>query len=237
MLTKPATSDPAVSYQWCSKLQMSMFFGIDLTSSETKPSACLCLNDRLQVVYRGFLKADEDIVAAVWSNLPCVVAVDAPLSLPLGLCCLEQGCGCKPMNPWPARWCEQELARRATPCYFTNKKSLIKRVAYRGMALKSRLAHQNCEVIEVYPYASKVHLFGKPVPRKTTAEGESWLRERTGELLKSQQPLLERWSHDLCDAAIAAYTGFLYAEGRTEPVGDGEEGLIYVPAALRLDFL
>lgn len=206
-----------------------MFFGIDLTSTEAKPSACICLNDRLEVVYRNFLRADDDIVAAVQSNLPCVVAIDAPLSLPLGLCCLEQGCGCLPRNSWKGRWCEQELARRAAPCYFTTKKSIIKQMVYRGVALKRRLARRGCEVVEVYPYASKVRLFGRPVPRKCTAEGESWLREKISGLLRNQQPRLERWSHDLCDAAVAAYTGFLYARGRTEALGKAEEGLIHIP--------
>lgn len=45
----------------------------------------------------------------------------------------------------------------------------------------------------------------------------------------SPDPCLDKWSHDLCDAAIAAYTGFLYAHGRTDAVGGAEEGLIHIP--------
>ena len=95
--------------------------------------------------------------------------------------------------------------------------------------LKNRLSRQGCEVIEVYPYASKVCLFGKPVPRKTTAEGLFWLREKLSALFTNRQPFLEQWNHHLCDAAIAAYTGFLYARGKTEALGNVEEGLIYIP--------
>ncbi len=206
-----------------------MFFGIDLTSTEAKPSACLCLNDKLEVVYHGFLKADEDILAKANLLSPPVTALDAPLSLPLGLCCLEESCDCQPTSSWKGRWCEQELARRAVPCYFTTKKSLIKRMVYRGMALKGKVARQDCEVIEVYPYASKVRLFGKPVLSKNTAFGLDWLRKKLGFLLTNVNPCLEKWSHDMCDAAIAAYTGFLYAQGKTEALGDVQEGLIYIP--------
>jgi len=206
-----------------------MFFGIDLTSTETKPSPCLCLNDKLEVVYHGLLSTNSDISTAVGLNSSKVVAIDAPLSLPSGLCCLGESCGCQPRNPWCGRWCEQELAHRAMPCYFTTKKSIIKRMVYRGMMLKNRLSRQGCEVIEVYPYASKVCLFGKPVPRKTTAEGLFWLREKLSALFTNRQPFLEQWNHHLCDAAIAAYTGFLYARGKTEALGNVEEGLIYIP--------
>lgn len=206
-----------------------MFFGIDLTSKETRPSACLCLNDELEVVYRGLLDTDSDIVAEVSLNSPRVVAIDAPLSLPLGLCCLEEGCGCQPKSPWKGRWCERQLAEIGIPCYFTTKKSIIKPMVYRGIKLKDKLSWQGCQIIEVYPYASKVRLFGKPVPSKTTACGLGWLREKLSVLLMSPDPCLDKWNHDLCDAAIAAYTGFLYAHGRTDAVGGAEEGLIHIP--------
>lgn len=206
-----------------------MFLGIDLTSSETKPSACLGLNDRLEVVYYGLLNSDSDIATQVSINSPRVIAIDAPLSLPLGLRCLEESCGCRPKSPCKGRWCERELAHAAIPCYFTAKKSIIKRMVHRGISLKGALSRQGCAVIEVYPYASKVRLFGKPVPSKTTAWGLDWLREKLSILLNSRNPYLDKWNHDLCDAAVAAYTGFLYAHERAEAVGGAEEGMIYLP--------
>lgn len=206
-----------------------MFFGIDLTSKESKPSACLCLDDKLEVVYHDLLSTDTEIVERVGRISPSVVAIDGPLSLPLGLCCLEDSCTCQPKSPWKGRWCERELARAAMPCYFTTKKSIIKPMVYRGIKLKGELGRQSCEVIEVYPYASKVRLFGKPVPSKTTLCGLQWLRGKLGSLLGDRAPWLGEWSHDLCDAALAAYTGFLYACGRIEALGNAEEGLIYVP--------
>jgi predicted nuclease with RNAse H fold len=206
-----------------------MVFGIDLTSSEAKPSACICLNDKLEVVFHGLLHTDDNITKAIGLSSPQIVAIDAPLSLPLGLCCLEQSCDCQPRLPWKGRWCEQELASRAIPCYFTTKKSIIKRMVYRGIALKDALSRQSHEVIEVYPYASKVRLFGKSVPPKTRALGLDWLGKKLSVLLTNLDPRLERWSHDMCDAAIAAYTGLLYIHGEAEVVGNTEEGLIYIP--------
>jgi len=84
------------------------------------------------------------------------------------------------------------------------------------------------EVIEVYPYASKVRLFGKLKP-KTSSEGILQLRQKLGDLVNSDIPINRRWSHDLCDAAMAAYTGYLYIKRNTEYLGDAGEGLIYIP--------
>jgi predicted nuclease with RNAse H fold len=64
------------------------FFGIDLTSTEAKPSACLGLDTKLQLVYFGFLAKNSAIVALSNFYSPQVIAIDAPLSLPSGLCCL-----------------------------------------------------------------------------------------------------------------------------------------------------
>ncbi|MFC1927440.1 hypothetical protein ACFLW7_02560 [Chloroflexota bacterium] len=60
------------------------FFGIDLTSTEAKPSACLGLDSRSQLVYLGFLTKNIDIVALLRFYLPQVIAIDAPLSFAVG---------------------------------------------------------------------------------------------------------------------------------------------------------
>jgi hypothetical protein len=35
--------------------------------------------------------------------------------------------------------------------------------------------------------------------------------------------------HNLCDAAVAAYTGLLYHQDNVETLGIDEEGLIFIP--------
>jgi predicted nuclease with RNAse H fold len=131
------------------------------------------------------------------------------------------------------RWCEQELARLGMPCYFTTKKSIIKNMVYRAIGLRARLERAGLKVIEVYPYASKVRLFGKPVPRKVTLQGLGWLRDKMAMLLPKSSAFLDIWDHNMCDAAVAAYTAFLYYQGLTEKVGRPEDGFIYIPAVSR----
>ena len=191
--------------------------GIDLTSSAAKPSACLGLDNKLQVVYFGFLSRDTDILAMASSHLPEVIAIDAPLSLSAST---KKG-----------RACERQLAALGIPCYFTTEKSIIKKMVYRGIELKSKLAARGFRVIEVYPYASKICLFGKAMPRKTTPQGISFLKEHLRTLLPSLKPYLGMFDHNLCDAAIAAYTASIYCRNMVDALGNNEEGLIFIPSA------
>jgi uncharacterized protein len=208
------------------------FWGIDLSSTESKPTACLGLDSRSQLVYLGFLTGNRDIVAALDLYSAQVIGIDAPLSLPLGVCCLEEGCSCKPKFPRKNRQCDQELRRVGIPCYPTSKKTFIKNLIYRGIELKTsidREVRQVGEVIEVYPFASKVRLFGRTVPRKTTEQGMSFIRDKLGDVLPSLRPYLGTRDHDLCDAAVAAYTALLYHQNRVDALGNSEEGLIFIP--------
>jgi predicted nuclease with RNAse H fold len=150
------------------------FLGIDLTSTEAKPSACLGLDSKSQLVYLGFLTKNRDIVALLNFYSPQIIAIDAPLSLPLGLCCLEESCPCKPKFPRKNRQCDQELRQQGIPCYPTSKKTFIKDLIYRGIELKASIGRevkQVSQIIEVYLFASKVRLFGKTVPGKLPNKG------------------------------------------------------------------
>ena len=208
------------------------FFGIDLTSTQAKPSACLGLDSKSQLVYLGFLTKDKDIIALLNFYSPQVIAIDAPLSLPLGLCCLEENCPCQSKFPRKNRQCDQELRQQGIPCYPTSKKTFVKELIYRGIELKTsieREVQQAGQAIEVYPFASKVRLFGKTLPRKTTKQGICFFREKLGEILPSLKPYSDILDHDLCDAAVAAYTALLYHQNRVEALGNSEEGLIFIP--------
>jgi predicted nuclease with RNAse H fold len=208
------------------------FFGLDLTSTEAKPSACLGVDSKSQLVYLGFLTNDTNIIALLSFYSPQVIAIDAPLSLPLGLCCLEEPCPCQPKFPRKYRQCDQELRQYGIPCYPTSKKTFIKDLIYRGIELKTsigRQVQQAGQVIEVYPFASKVRLFGKTVPRKTTRQGMCFFREELGDIITGLKPYLDMLDHDLCDAAVAAYTALLHHKNRVEALGNSKEGLIFIP--------
>ena len=212
------------------------FLSIDLASAEAKPSACLGLDNQLNLIYFGFLNGDLDIQQVVNKYEFELIAIDAPLSLPKGLCCLEESCSCQPTAKVKGRNCERELARLGIPCYFTTKKSIIKAMVYRGIRLKTELEAMGYEVIEVYPYASKLRLFGRNIPKKTTPAGLAFLRQHTSQLLPNIAPYVHGVNHDMCDAAITAYTAFLCTRGKTELCGEPEEGTICLPFLDRVTY-
>ncbi len=63
------------------------------------------------------------------------------------------------------------LSRCRIPCYYTTKRSIIKDMVYRAIALKDEITARGYQVIEVYPYAAKVRLLGRHIPKKITPEG------------------------------------------------------------------
>jgi len=181
--------------------------GIDLTATERRASACAVLDAAAQVLDLRLCQTDNDLLALAEEYRPEVVAIDAPLSLPAGLHCLEETCPCQPTSPHKGRACEQALARLGIGCYFTTKRSLIKAMVYRGMGLLAELRQRGLAVIEIYPFATKVRLFGRLLGKATLAGREAlWARLRPllagGPALPDDLP-----SHDLLDALLAAYTG------------------------------
>ena len=105
-------------------------------------------------------------------------------------------------------------------------------MVYRAIGLKEEIAARGYYVIEVYPYVTKVQLFGRHIPPKTTPAGIVFLRERLAALMPCLIPYLTRFNHDLCDALIAAYTAYLHTKGEIEIIGGPEEGAIFIPASL-----
>jgi predicted nuclease with RNAse H fold len=203
--------------------------GLDLTGSPEKATAYAVLTKELDIVAEGLVGDDEEIIALAEEQHSALVAIDAPLNLPLGLCCLEESCACRPVSSRKGRQCERELSALGIGCYYTTKRSIIKGMVYRAIALKEKLEGRDLAIIEIYPYASRVRLFGK-LPRKMTVAGRRTLQERLRRLIpaipSSQESFL---SHDALDALLAAYTGVLYTKGQTEALGDPVEGLLHIP--------
>jgi predicted nuclease with RNAse H fold len=212
---------------------MTRVIGLDLTTSPARKTAFAILTKEMDIVAEGVVADDEEIITLAEEQRPALVAIDAPLSLPLGLCCLEESCACRPVSSRKGRQCERELSALGIGCYYTTKRSIIKRMVCRAIALKEKLEKRGFDVIEVYPYASKVRLFGR-LPRKTTVAGRRALQERLRRLIPAipspQESLL---SHDILDALLAAYTGILCIKGQSEALGDPVEGLLHIP---RLSF-
>lgn len=203
--------------------------GLDLTGSPEKASAFAVLTKEMDIVAEGFVTGDEEIIALAEEHRPVLVAVDAPLSLPLGLCCLEESCPCRPVSSRKGRQCEGELSALGIGCYYTTKRSIIKGMVYRAIALKGKLEERGFALIEIYPYASRVRLFGK-LPRKTTVAGRRALQERLRHLIPTiPSPRESLLSHDALDALLATHTGILYVKCQTKALGDPVEGLLHIP--------
>lgn len=163
---------------------------------------------------------------------PSVVAVDAPLGYPLGQCCLEESCPCKPASPLTGRACERELARLGIASFWTTKRTIIKPMVYAAIRLRQGLEARGIPALEVYPYAAKVLLFGRTdaaTVKKSTPEGLDHLTRRVATLVTGLYRVAPSASHDALDAVLAGYTGVLHLQGLTETLGIPQEGAITIP--------
>ncbi len=114
-------------------------------------------------------------------------------------------------------------------CFFTNKRTIIRDLIYRGLESKRRMTKMGFEVIEVYPYATELILFGDPAPRRAVSGSLSFHREKLPELIPGFAPCVDKLDRPSCDAAFNAYTGYLYSKNGTDSLGDPGEGTLIVP--------
>lgn len=211
-------------------LEALPFVGIDLTAGRRASDvAALDLPGERVAFARGTY--DDDLVIVLQELQARIVAIDSPMGLPAGLCCLEESCGCAPASPGPGRSAERELARRGIPCFWTTKRSIIKLMIYRAVALKARLEGGGYTVLEVYPYAVKRILLGRDLPKKSRPEGTARIVEGVQKLLPDcRWP--EGWapSHDQLDALFCAITARMFRLGKTESLGDADEVPLIIPS-------
>jgi predicted nuclease with RNAse H fold len=217
-------------------IRFMTYLGFDPTSSESKPSGWAALGASAELLGVGGVGGDTEIISLTERWRAKVVAIDSPLFLPKGLRCLEEPCLHVECSGWTGerRVAEQDLYRQGIRLYWTTRKSFIKPMIYRAMALRRTFEARGIPVIEVYPHASKVRLFGRRIPKKTTTTGRVWLRERLANVVPGLAEHPARLGHDQLDAIVAAYTAYLHGRGVAEGVGDPDEGMIWVPRAVTL---
>ena len=205
------------------------FLGIDLSTSSKRGSYFAVLDTDGALLHLDNFKKSDELVDVLQAHGPGLIAIDAPLSLPLGMDCLEEECPCAPALDQKGRTCEQELARIRIGCFFTTKRSIIKGLIYRGLELSRDLEAKGYPVIEVYPYATKVLLFGEKIPPKNTVRGLAFLKEKLSGVVPGLGPYEAGLNHHGCDAVLSAYTAWLHRKDRTDSLGTQEEGYIVVP--------
>ena len=208
--------------------------GVDLRASAKRPSPVVVLDDNAQMVFFGTFGQDAEFLDLVEAHRPQFIAIGAPLRLPTGLCCLETSCACYITGPQKkGRQLELELSRMGISCFFTNKRSIISNLIYRGVGLNRQLSEAGYNVIEVYPHASKVILFGDKAPPKNSAGSIAFMRERLSALVRGLDDHLSRMDRNGCDAVLNAYTALLHHQERTDMLGSPDEGMLVLPGLPR----
>jgi predicted nuclease with RNAse H fold len=197
--------------------------GIDLAGVPHRETGVAILRDgRLEHLTSA--GADDEILALVaLAGEACTVAINAPLTLPRGRCCLDDDCPCRHDPGTRSREVERELLRMKVPVLAT---ALIKVLARRGYQLVAALRAVGYEPLEVYPFAT-LRLLDLPASGKRTQLG----RRRIHNALQSLVPSLDHpdASEHQLDAVVCAYTAHLWRQGHTRTVGAPDEGQMVIP--------
>ncbi len=196
-----------------------IIIGLDLAARPWRPTGVAVLAAGKIETRLAF--TDEDLAGLVAACRPRLVAIDAPLSLPAGRCCVRPDCDCRRFGI--ARRCDREMVRRGFRVFWTALPSMVE-LTRRGISLAATLRAAGFDVIEVFPGAAQKRL-GLPRKQDNRAELARRLADGWGLVL----PTDRRLTHDELDAATAAIVGLLYLQGLAEAVGDPAEGQIILP--------
>ena len=191
--------------------------GLDLAGSPRRPTGFCVLSGRR--VHVGHLYSDEDILATVATAAPQLIAIDAPLALPAGRCCLSNTCACAGTTHF--RVSDHEL-RRLGIRFFPMTLGPMRQLTQRGMHLKVALEARGMRVIETYPGAAQ-DIWG--IPRQRDVPG---LRRGLARFRLHGLDRMERSPHVL-DAVTCALVGKLYLDGGAWSIGSPDEALMILP--------
>jgi hypothetical protein len=195
--------------------------GVDLAGVETKPSGFCVLNTKSMEVKTFLLYRDDEIVREVLRNKPGVVAIDAPLALPKGRCCLRDDCACRGRGHF--RKADLDMREMGIK-FFPVTLGPMRKLTLRGIKLKRILEGKGMRVIEVFPGGAQDLL---RVPRKQ--KGVEELRKGLMKLGLKGDISKADITDDELDSITSALVGKLYLEGNYVALGDPSEVLIIMP--------
>ena len=191
--------------------------GIDLAGSEKRPTGICILEGREARVW--VVHTDEEILQAIGEDVQ-VAAIDAPLSLPRGRCCLRDDCPCAGQAHF--RVCDLEL-RRMKIKFFPITLGPMRLLTLRGLALKEKLEKRGIRVFETYPGAAQ-DIWG--IPRQKDPQG---LKEGLKRFKLRGNWLRPKVTKDELDALTCAIVAREDLKGNAVAIGDPEEGLMILP--------
>jgi predicted nuclease with RNAse H fold len=191
--------------------------GVDLAGSRKRPTGICFLKGRQAAV--SVVHTDEEILQAIGDEVEAV-AIDAPLSLPRGRCCLEDNCRCAGQAHFRA--CDLEL-RRMKIKFFPITLGPMRQLTLRGLALKEELREKGLPVFETYPGAAQ-DIWG--IPRQKDPRG---LQEGLKRFKIGGNWIRPGVTRDELDALTCALVARGYLKGETIAIGDPLEGLMILP--------
>jgi predicted nuclease with RNAse H fold len=179
--------------------------GIDLAGSSRNPSGWAMLKGK--TVKSFLLYPDSEILESAVRNLPALIAIDAPLSLP--------------KKNELFRKADREMIRNGYKVFPPNLPAM-KKLALRAIRLNKLIEEKRYKTIEVHPTSTRKAL---QIPLKDW-EAIQEILQILG--LKGDIETRPLETHEI-DAVTAALTAVLYLQSQTEMVGNAEEGYIIVP--------
>jgi len=191
--------------------------GLDLAGSDKRPSGICFLQGNQANVF--IINTDEEILRAIGDHAQ-TVAIDAPLSLPKGRCCLRDGCDCSGKAHF--RLCDLEL-RKLKIKFFPITLGPMRKLTLRGMALKNKLEANGLRVFETYPGAAQ-DIWG--IPRQKDLQG---LKRGLKRFRLQGNWLRPEVTKDELDALTCALVAREELRGNAMAIGDPEEGLMILP--------
>lgn len=193
--------------------------GIDLAGAPNRRTGfCRIADGRVEYC---ILYSNEDILKTIRDEPPDLIAIDAPLSLPRGRCCLLEDCSCRGKAHFRA--CDNELLAMKIR-FFPITLGPMRLLTLRGLDLFRTFSQWGLRTIEVYPGAAQ-DIWGIPRKQKGLEALKAGL-ERIGKF-----SIPSGLSHDELDAVSCALVGKGVLEGKCRAIGDPEEGLMYLPQA------
>jgi predicted nuclease with RNAse H fold len=194
------------------------YAGIDLAGSIRRPTGVCIMDERLRV-HCFVTHSDDEILELVKRAGSRVVAIDAPLALPIGRHCLEEHC----RGREHFRACDLAL-RRMGIRFFPITLGPMRALTRRGMDLRKKLENRSVEVIETYPGASQ-DLLG--IERKQ--HGLKRLQNSLRKLGCSGDIDLRQLTGDELDAISCALVAKDYSEGNFLAIGNPSEIMMILP--------
>ena len=123
--------------------------GLDLAGSSGRPTGACVMNERLKVSC-SVLRSDVEIISLAKQSHPKVIAIDAPLALPIGRHCLGEHC----RGRQHFRACDVALRHMGIK-FFPITLGPMRALTRRGIRLRKCFERLGFDVFETYPGAAQ----------------------------------------------------------------------------------